>query len=177
MSQERLEYLRKKKRLAELRQKKAAAQQQDSTGEDFARGIAQGATMGFHDELTGAVGGVLDPGGMRERLAESAQGVEALRQEASAQDPRQVVAQMRQEGFSDQEIAGQLADLSRFQEKESPNAYTYYRDKARGLQKEAEERSPIASGAGQLLGALGTGGLIGAKSIPALIAEGSLYGL
>ena len=70
--------------------------------------------MGFHDELTGAVGGVLDPGGMREKLAESAQGVEALRQEASAQDPRQVVAQMRQEGFSDQEIAGHLADLSRF---------------------------------------------------------------
>jgi len=175
MSQERLEYLRKKKRLAELRRKKAAATSSGSgeTAEDFARGVAQGATLGFHDELTGAVGAAIDPQGVRDVQKD----VEALRQQAAAQDPNLVAQQMKAEGFSDEEIAGQLSDLARFQEKQGPSAYEFYRDTARGLQEKAEERSPIAAPLGEVGGALGLGALTGAASLPAITAESALYGL
>ena len=61
-------------------------------------------------------------------------------------------------------------------QKDIPNIYTVYRDKARKLDEAARQRSPLAMGAGELVGAIGTGGAAGVRSIPALMGEGALYG-
>ena len=143
---------------------------------DFARGQAQGGTFGFADELAGLGGAALDLQGLSPQVEALAQGQEAVAQEASLQDPQMVAERMRAEGFSPQEIAEQLEFLASRGDVDTPSTYEVYRDRARRLDEEAAGRSPVANIAGQLGGALTTGAATGAASIPALAAEGALFG-
>lgn len=147
------------------------------TGADFARGAASGLSAGFTDEITGVLGAAIDPQNLGGKVEEAQMAAAATRNEASKQDPRDVISAMRAEGFSDEEIAAQLEDLKRFKETEGPTTYGVYRDRARRLQDEAAERSPIATTAGEVGGAVASGVMSGATQLPALAAEGALFGL
>lgn len=183
MDKERLEYLRKKKRLAELRAKKGEQaapmppEDDGSTLTDFGRGVGQGATLGFIDEATGAIGAAIDPNDLRQRASEAGAAMAATREEAEKQDPAAIAEAMQAEGFSPEEIREQLAFVKKAKTADTKNIYEIYRDKARAKDLAARKRSPLAMGLGEMAGALGTGGVAGIRSLPALAAEGSLYGL
>ena len=154
-------------------------QPDDSAGQtalDLGRGVAKGATAGFADELTGLAGAAVDPQNLGAMTEESGALAGGVRAEAAAQDPRQIVNDMREMGFSDEDIRDQLADVEKFKEAEAPDLYDVYRDRARRLDVEAEERSPIATAAGEIGGAITSGALAGAAKLPALAAEGALHG-
>lgn len=165
------------KELEKLERQMKAQGDTPSTAQDFATSMGQGATMGFGDEISGALGAVLDPQDYSAMLAEAQAKKDALRAQIEAQDPALVAQQMRAEGFSDDEIIQHMADLKRFGKGELPSKYELYRDQARRASEERSDRSPIASTLGEMTGAIGTGVLTGAASIPAMMAEGAVYGL
>jgi hypothetical protein len=112
-------------------------------GESFTKGAVQGATMGFGDELSGALNSGMDK-------------TQALLNKLglASPSPSQVDEQLRQKGFS-----GDLLDKNK-------TMYTEGRDVARAENKEAESQNPGSYIGGNVAGGLATAlipGAVGSK--------------